>query len=85
MFGSIGRCNRMMKAEAERVILQLCHHWRRCRGYSLVPSDKLSFPDFYSWLDSYYSIYLRFETTVSVKDDVKHWFDVAFDRINHHK
>ena len=68
----------MKKSEVEPAIRYLCHQWRKDRGFEAVPNDQLSFSDFYLWLETNHSPYLRFRTTTSVRYDIEMWFDQVF-------
>jgi hypothetical protein len=65
----------MKKAESESAIKHLCHKWREDCGLLSTPPEKLSFREFFTWLNHNYSQYLRFRTSLSVERDVELWFD----------
>lgn len=68
----------MRKAECERALRHLCHVWRKESDQSEAPADRLSFAQFFSWVEQNYGIYLNFRTTTSVRFDAEMWFDQEF-------
>jgi hypothetical protein len=68
----------MNKSDAERGIRHLCREWAKLRGVDPDTADAPSFPDFLSWVRENHSLYLKFRTTTSVRNDVELWFDQEF-------
>jgi hypothetical protein len=66
------------KAECGRVLRHLYHVLRKESGLSDSSADRLSFTQFFSWVEQKYSSYLNFRTTTFVRFDVEMWFDQEF-------
>jgi hypothetical protein len=67
--------NKMTMAEAEPAIRSLCSQWAQKNNIPMAAESDPSFSDFYSWLESKYSMCLTFRPRVgSTRDAVERWF-----------
>jgi hypothetical protein len=78
---SVNLGKNVKKAECERAIRALCGKWKKERGGQVDIDGHPSFSEFYSWVQSNYSIYLDFRCDLGVYEQVELWFDQEFKQM----
>lgn len=68
----------MKKIDSEKHIRHLTFVWRNQDHYRSVDNQKLSFHEFYEWLQNNHPQLLTFRSVMPIEDVVEQWFDQEF-------